>query len=165
MEHLHHYYSIEYFNQTENTFQSIEQIDANTLEYIETETNQYGTGTLDCYRIVAVNANSNDIKSISNTKCFSISLVLFMPNAFTPNNDGTNDIFSLNSNTFQEIEVRIFNRKKEMVFYSDQLNFEWEGTKLLDGSLCPQGNYIVDVIIKDFDGLTFRKKHSLILLR
>lgn len=159
------YYSLEYFNQTENAFQSIEQIDADTLEYIETEANQYGTGTLDCYRIVAINANNNDLKSISNTKCFSISLVLFMPNAFTPNNDGTNDIFALNTNTFQEIEIRIFNRKKEMVFFSDQLDFKWEGTKLSDGSLCPQGNYIVDLIIKDFDGISFRKKHSLILLR
>lgn len=55
---------------------------------------------------------------------------IYVPNAFTPNGDGVNDVFSIS--TFgvplDEFEIIIFNRWGEPIFTSDQLNFEWDGT-------------------------------------
>lgn len=55
---------------------------------------------------------------------------LFAPNAFSPNNDGNNDVFKL----FGEIQavafldIQIFNRIGEKVFESQDHDFAWDGT-------------------------------------
>lgn len=53
----------------------------------------------------------------------------YVPNAFTPNGDGKNDIFSIISigidpSTF---EILIFNRWGNLIFESDDMKFEWDG--------------------------------------
>jgi gliding motility-associated-like protein len=56
--------------------------------------------------------------------------VIFIPNVFTPNNDGSNDVFEIygNKDALRFIEVKIFNRWGEKVFESNDLNFKWNGT-------------------------------------
>ncbi|MEQ8925836.1 MAG: gliding motility-associated C-terminal domain-containing protein [Fulvivirga sp.] len=51
------------------------------------------------------------------------------PNAFSPNGDGINDNFLVFPVLVSEedFEIFIFNRWGEMVFQSDQLDFEWNG--------------------------------------
>ncbi|MBS1783005.1 MAG: gliding motility-associated C-terminal domain-containing protein [Bacteroidetes bacterium] len=53
----------------------------------------------------------------------------FIPNAFTPNGDGHNDVFSVRHMKFQRlIEFRIFNRWGEEVYSSTDMNNGWDGT-------------------------------------
>ncbi|MFM2306816.1 MAG: hypothetical protein RLZZ367_1485 [Bacteroidota bacterium] len=55
---------------------------------------------------------------------------LFIPNTFTPNNDGNNDVFKIfgNLQALKYLNVQIFNRIGEKVFESNDLNFSWDGT-------------------------------------
>ena len=55
---------------------------------------------------------------------------IFVPNAFTPNNDGNNDVFRLfgNIKTIAYLDIQIFNRIGEKVFDSQDHNFGWDGT-------------------------------------
>ena len=55
---------------------------------------------------------------------------IFVPNAFTPNNDGNNDVFRLfgNIKTIAYLDIQIFNRIGEKVFESQDHNFGWDGT-------------------------------------
>ncbi len=56
-------------------------------------------------------------------------LQVFVPNIFTPNNDGNNDFFQMFGN-IQDIDfmhVMIFDRVGEKVFDSYDLNFKWDG--------------------------------------
>ena len=55
---------------------------------------------------------------------------VFIPNAFTPNGDGTNDFWQLfgNMKSFKQVEVMVFNRIGEKVFESNDINFTWDGT-------------------------------------
>lgn len=55
---------------------------------------------------------------------------VFIPNAFTPNGDGTNDFWQLfgNMKSFKQVEVMVFNRIGEKVFESNDINFKWDGT-------------------------------------
>jgi gliding motility-associated-like protein len=55
---------------------------------------------------------------------------LYIPNAFTPNGDGSNDFFEIfgNKKTWVEMNIKIFNRWGELVFESSDHNFKWNGT-------------------------------------
>lgn len=53
----------------------------------------------------------------------------FIPSAFSPNNDGRNDAFSILSNGQAKLlELRIFNRWGTLVFYSVHINDQWDGS-------------------------------------
>ncbi len=57
-------------------------------------------------------------------------LRVFVPNVFTPNNDGVNDYFQIfgNRNDIDYLHVKIFDRIGEKVFDSFDNNFKWNGT-------------------------------------
>jgi gliding motility-associated-like protein len=52
---------------------------------------------------------------------------LYIPNAFTPNNDGVNDYFFASVLNVVEFEIIIFNRWGEILFKSNDINFKWDG--------------------------------------
>jgi gliding motility-associated-like protein len=55
--------------------------------------------------------------------------VLLLPNAFTPNGDGINDLFEVvNASDFREIEMRIYNRWGQLVHEGVNDNHGWNGT-------------------------------------
>lgn len=54
--------------------------------------------------------------------------ILAVPNAFSPNGDGQNDILFVRGNGFNEFELLIFNRIGEMVFNTTDESVGWDGT-------------------------------------
>ena len=53
---------------------------------------------------------------------------IFLPNAFTPNGDGHNDVLMVRSNFISSFEIHIYNRWGEEVFSSYDANNGWNGT-------------------------------------
>ena len=53
---------------------------------------------------------------------------IFIPNAFSPNGDGLNDVFKIESVRLDKFWIRIFDRWGREVFYSTNPDFEWDGT-------------------------------------
>ncbi len=53
---------------------------------------------------------------------------IFIPNAFSPNGDGLNDVFSIESVQLEKFWIRIFDRWGTEVFFSTNPDFEWDGT-------------------------------------
>lgn len=64
-----------------------------------------------------------------------------LPNVFTPNGDGTNDVFTINAENAESIEVVILNRWGNVVFESTDVNFEWNGQVQNTGADCVDGTY------------------------
>jgi gliding motility-associated-like protein len=52
---------------------------------------------------------------------------IFIPNAFTPNNDGTNDVFYAFSAAEMTFHMWIYNRWGECIFESDHISKGWDG--------------------------------------
>lgn len=52
---------------------------------------------------------------------------VFIPNSFTPNGDGNNDVFRVRSNTLQSGKLVVYNRWGNKVFESDDLTKGWDG--------------------------------------
>jgi gliding motility-associated-like protein len=55
------------------------------------------------------------------------SLILFVPNIFSPNGDGNNDILYAYSTLIRELDFSIYNRWGEEVFHSNSLQKGWDG--------------------------------------
>jgi len=56
--------------------------------------------------------------------------VIFVPNSFTPDNDGINDYFRAYGENIAEFVMTIFNRWGEPVFQSNDINHGWDGSFL-----------------------------------
>ena len=98
--------------------------------------------------------NYNCIDSTSREIVVEQSVTFFMPNALTPNNDGTNDFFGpkgLGINN-DEYAFYIYNRWGELVFQSKDVNYLWDGIALNTGNMCPQGVYTWVVFFKNHGG-------------
>ncbi len=78
---------------------------------------------------------------------------IFVPNTFSPNNDGYNDRFKITTYNMLSYLVTIYNRWGEPIASFTQLEGSWDGT--YNGALVEQGVYAVAVTAIDI----FRKKH------
>lgn len=65
----------------------------------------------------------------------------WMPNAFTPDNPAGNNLFSSVSTKTLNQEMRIYNRRGEMVFHCEGADCAWDGRDL-NGNPCIQGAYV-----------------------
>lgn len=86
---------------------------------------------------------------------------IFIPNAFTPNDDGLNDVFKIKYTepTFNTFNMLIFSRWGELLFESNDLNVGWDGT--YNGKKCPLGTYIYLISVEDktFQGTVIIVRH------
>jgi gliding motility-associated-like protein len=65
------------------------------------------------------------VDSISRT--FYPFMDIYIPNSFTPNNDGINDYFKAEGSDIREFELWIYNRWGEQVFNSTDIDVPWLG--------------------------------------
>jgi len=88
---------------------------------------------------------------------------LYIPNLFSPNSDGANDMFQIFSDAVKLFSMKIFNRWGEKVFESNDYKQGWDG--YYKGELAPAGNYIYETSITYVDGQTEKRKGSVMLVR
>ncbi|MBO4489056.1 MAG: gliding motility-associated C-terminal domain-containing protein [Bacteroidales bacterium] len=78
-----------------------------------------------------VQASQNDCMVYAQYTIESCDIRLYLPNAITPSNgDGLNDYFCIPERTqllIDEFEIAIYNRWGELVFFSTDKNFQWNG--------------------------------------
>ncbi|PKP04064.1 MAG: hypothetical protein CVU11_06125 [Bacteroidetes bacterium HGW-Bacteroidetes-6] len=77
---------------------------------------------------------------------------LYIPNSFSPNEDGINDYFHISGINFpdDEFSIRVYDRWGSLVFASTNPSFQWDGKK--DGGYAPMGTYVYRIYYRDTDG-------------
>lgn len=90
--------------------------------------------------------------------------ILAVPNAFTPNGDGKNDVFSLSKTALlPSFTMQVFNRWGQKIFESRDQMQGWTGT--FGGKLCDAGNYAYSIQYRTNDGTPFTLKGMVLLVR
>jgi gliding motility-associated-like protein len=93
--------------------------------------------------------------------------VLFLPDIFSPNDDGRNDIYYCRNAPNQIIPstflMRIFDESGKVVFESNYQNYGWDGN--FRNQPCAQGAYTYYVYGVYFDSSEFEKSGKFILIR
>ncbi len=87
-----------------------------------------------------------------------------MPNAFTPNGDGKNDVFRippLNKNHL--VQLIVYNRWGQMVFATTDFAKGWDG--VFKGQPQPAGTYVYSLTMTDLTGKQLNQKGTVILIR
>ncbi len=133
--------------------------DPNTFTYSDPITNNRQVTQ---YRIVAI---SNDIipsRSESNIVISDLPLQVHLPNSFTPNNDGLNDIFLAKGLFIEEFSMEIYSRWGELLFRSEQLEQGWDGR--FRGVLVPEGAYVYRILARDPLGRSISKNGAVHVL-
>lgn len=89
--------------------------------------------------------------------------VLFIPNAFSPNGDGNNDVFSVYTQNAVLLNFKIFNRWGELVYETNNLFDGWDGT--YKGSIAPPAVYTYYIHVSFLDGSSRVSTGSVTLFR
>lgn len=88
---------------------------------------------------------------------------LFLPNAFTPNGDGSNDVFLAVSNSTVKFEMLIFNRGGNLVFQSSDIKKGWDGS--FKGQPAENNVYVYKVSYVGKDNKSHSLNGSVTLIR
>jgi gliding motility-associated-like protein len=89
---------------------------------------------------------------------------IYLPNAFSPNGDGLNDVFKIQTENNQEIiDFAVFNRYGQRIFLSHSLDQGWDG--LQNGKVADMGTYYYYVKYICTNGNTYTKKGDVSLVR
>ncbi len=75
---------------------------------------------------------------------------LYVPNTFTPNGDGINDMFFAFGQEIETFEMWIFNRWGELIFTCDDLSIGWDGT--YQGDVVQIDTYVWRIKYKEYAG-------------
>ena len=105
-----------------------------------------------CYYVTAVNRRGVE-STPSNKVCNDICPLFVLPNVFTPNNDGKNDVFTPQSCGLfvRSVETTIYNRWGGKVYETLDPAINWNGSAS-GGQVLPSALYYYEVRVV-FDGL------------
>jgi len=94
----------------------------------------------------------------------SAAHALLIPNAFTPNNDGKNDVFKIRNFSSQRLlEFKIFNRWGTILFHTQDPKSGWDGT--FKNTPQPMGVYGYVIRIAYSDNVVETYKGTITLIR
>jgi gliding motility-associated-like protein len=85
------------------------------------------------------------------TKCLKVDALstFYIPNSFTPNNDGHNEIFMAYGTYIAEFHLYIFDRWGNLIFESIDIHKGWDGTVKNNGTRVQEDVYVWKVNLTD----------------
>jgi hypothetical protein len=88
---------------------------------------------------------------------------VFIPNAFSPNNDGQNEVLYVRGNAIKTMLLRVYDRWGELVFESTNKNTGWNGT--YKNAPADPGVFVYYLDVDCYDNQHFFKKGNVTLIR
>lgn len=111
-----------------------------------------------CYYVTAVDSFMNESRN-KDKVCIDSCIYYYLPNVFTPNNDGKNDLFvPLNNHFVEKVDMKIYDRWGMLMFHTDDPEIKWDGRNMENKKLVTSGvyYYVCDVYENRITGLEHR---------
>ncbi|NVN95990.1 MAG: gliding motility-associated C-terminal domain-containing protein [Bacteroidetes bacterium] len=90
-------------------------------------------------------------------------VTFYIPNSFSPNNDGVNDVFKVYGMGIESFEMSIYDRWGKIVYTSEDMNAGWDGK--INNELAPDGTYAYVIIYKDNSSIKHSKSGAISIVR
>ena len=88
---------------------------------------------------------------------------VYIPNIFSPNEDGNNDIYLVRGKGIDLFNLAIYNRWGQLMFESTDIKSGWDGTK--DGTLMDQGVFVYKLDVIMHNGKKVNQTGNITLIR
>ncbi len=116
------------------------------------------------YTLTASTANGCTESDAVMVKVFKTGPSIFMPNGFTPNNDGKNDMIRPLLVGMRSLDkFQVYNRFGQLVFSTTTINRGWDGK--INGELQPTAAYVYNAQATDYTGKVVKQAGSFVLVR
>ena len=113
------------------------------------------------YKLAVIAPNGCTTTAASDIK---VNAKLYMPNSFTPNGDGKNDLFRIPPVTSINLsELSIYNRWGTKIFSTSDINKGWDGN--YKGAPAETDVYIFSIKATDYQGRNIHLKGTVLLIR
>lgn len=111
------------------------------------------------------------VKGLCVQKAFKLIEVLVpssmeVPNIFTPNGDGVNDVYFIRGTSLQYVKMEIFDRWGSLVYAVENTKgiVDWDGN-LVSGGKAAEGTYFYTLKTIGNDGVVYERKGNITLVR
>ncbi|MCX7955257.1 MAG: gliding motility-associated C-terminal domain-containing protein [Bacteroidales bacterium] len=121
-----------------------------TITYYVSVTDAFGCTNIDSVQIIVMDVICEEP-------------YIYVPNAFTPNNDGINDVLYLHAPMAIDVYFAIYDRWGECVFETTSVNKGWDGT--YKGVLLDPAVFVYYLKVKCINNIYFEKKGNITLIR
>jgi gliding motility-associated-like protein len=115
------------------------------------------------YRVTAYKNSNNSIQSQSNIATVAPAVNFYVPTAFTPNNDNTNEKFGVVGQGIGKFNMKIYNAWGELIFESNNPEDGWDGK--FKGVNSPVGTYLYTITAKGLSGKNVYRNGNFVLLK
>lgn len=128
----------------------------------------WNTGSSDP-EIVVTNSGVYSVTVYSDSSCVTTDEIFvddcphyfYLPNSFSPNGDGVNEIFQAQGEYIDKFEMAVFDRWGNLLFKSNDINIGWDGKH--KGKMLPIGIYAVRIKYSS-NGVVFEKHDQVSLM-
>jgi gliding motility-associated-like protein len=105
------------------------------------------------YFVTLIASNQGCADTLKDTVFVTESI--FIPNVFTPNGDGQNDVFHVTMTSMKTYSLEIFNRWGQRVFITDSPDMDWDG-RSEGGIMESDGTYYYEITSTDYVGRNYK---------
>ncbi|MBS1512932.1 MAG: gliding motility-associated C-terminal domain-containing protein [Bacteroidetes bacterium] len=116
------------------------------------------------YTLTVTNAIGCSASDDVVVRVFKTGPSVFVPNAFTPNNDGVNDVLRPILAGIKQLDFfRIYNRFGQLMYQTQRAGEGWDGT--FKGTPQDTNTFVYTLQAVDYKGTVFQQKGTFILIR
>jgi gliding motility-associated-like protein len=121
------------------------------------------SGIYDVRQVVTTAFGCRD--SVTKQAVVELGYKIYVPTAFTPNDDGYNDRFQCYGEDVSEFSMMIYNRWGQLLYSSYDMDNGWDGRTLLKDRVCDGGVYVYKIAAVQRSGLKTNYEGTVVLLR
>jgi gliding motility-associated-like protein len=122
---------------------------------------EYAASKNGSYKVITTDQNGcADTSAVYN---LALKGNLFVPNMFSPNGDGNNDVLKVYGNLLEKVDFLVFNQWGQKIYESHDVNGVWDGHS--SGQPQPVGVYVYTLKVTLTTGEVMQKKGTVSLVR
>ncbi|MDC0313599.1 gliding motility-associated C-terminal domain-containing protein [Flavobacteriales bacterium] len=122
---------------------------------------EYGTYTIE---LIVTDASGKEKKDYRVIEVEANSAITILPNVFTPNGDGINDLCAVKGKHLATFQMKVFNRSGDVIFESQSIDNSWDGKNKF-GEDIPTGTYFYLISARGIDGKVYEHTGPITLSR
>ena len=111
-----------------------------------------------------ITVSKNSCEAVDTIQVLPGDCDVYIPSAFTPNNDNLNETFGVIDNTtLQYFSLQIYSKWGQLIFSSNDVTRKWDGT--FKGKKMPNGSYVWLLNYTNIRGRKFYEQGTVMLIR